>query len=58
MLELIDKLNGDRLIGQAKKQLEFVHQQGELYDIQINTYKNSIESSVDLITRTCLEQII
>uniref|UniRef100_UPI00039AB5A4 hypothetical protein n=1 Tax=Heyndrickxia sp. FSL K6-6286 TaxID=2921510 RepID=UPI00039AB5A4 len=54
MLELIDKLNGDRLIGQAKKQLEFVHQQGELYDIQINTYKNSIESSI----RICLEQTI
>ncbi|WP_420889540.1 phosphotransferase-like protein [Heyndrickxia oleronia] len=57
-LELMDKLSGDRLIGQAKKQLEFVHQQKEVYDIQIDTYKNSIKSSNDLIVRICLEQNI
>ena len=57
-LELMDKLSGDRLIGQAKKQLEFVHQQKEVYDIQIDTYKNSIKSSNDLIIRICLEQNI
>ncbi|MBU5212937.1 chloramphenicol phosphotransferase CPT family protein [Bacillus oleronius] len=57
-LELMDKLSGDRLIGQAKKQLEFIHQQKEVYDIQIDTYKNSIKSSNDLIVRTCLEQTI
>ncbi|QQZ05922.1 hypothetical protein I5818_05550 [Heyndrickxia oleronia] len=54
----MDKLSGDRLIGQAKKQLEFVHQQKEVYDIQIDTYKNSIKSSNDLIIRICLEQNI
>lgn len=57
-LELMDKLSGDRLIGQAKKQLEFVHQQKEEYDIQIDTYKNSIKSSIDLIIRICLQQNI
>lgn len=48
-LDRREQERGDRTIGQAKKQLEFVHQQNERYDIEIDTYKNSIEFNVNLI---------
>lgn len=41
-LEQIEKARGDRKIGQAKKQLEYVHK-NEIYDIEVNTFIESIE---------------
>lgn len=40
-LERREKIRGDRHIGLAKKQLEFVHE-GEVYDIEVNTYLESV----------------
>jgi chloramphenicol 3-O phosphotransferase len=48
-LERREKARGDRSIGQAKKQLEYVHQQNEVYDIEVDTYHQGIESSVEAI---------
>jgi chloramphenicol 3-O phosphotransferase len=48
-LEHREQARGDRNIGQAKKQLEFVHQQNEVYDIEVDTYRDTIESCVKLI---------
>ncbi len=48
-LEWREMARGDRSIGQAKKQLEYVHQQNEVYDIEIDTYHQGIESSVEAI---------
>jgi chloramphenicol 3-O phosphotransferase len=41
-LELREKARGDRNIGQAKKQLEYVHK-NEIYDIEIDTLIDSTE---------------
>lgn len=40
---------GDRTIGQAKGQLEYVHQQNEQYDVEVDTYRDGIEKNVKLI---------
>jgi chloramphenicol 3-O phosphotransferase len=40
---------GDRTIGQAKRQLEYVHQQHEVYDSEVDTYRDGIEYSVKKI---------
>lgn len=41
-----EKLRGDRCIGQAVKQLEFVHQQGEVYDVEVDTFKDGLDVCV------------
>jgi chloramphenicol 3-O phosphotransferase len=41
-LERREKARGDRNIGLAKKQLEFVHK-NEIYDIEVNTYTENAE---------------
>lgn len=41
-LERREKVRGDRNIGQARRQLEYVHK-GEIYDIELNTDIDSIE---------------
>ncbi|HYE08721.1 MAG TPA: AAA family ATPase [Patescibacteria group bacterium] len=41
-LERREKARGDRNIGLAKKQLEFVHK-NEIYDIEVDTFTESVE---------------
>ncbi|MFD2444243.1 AAA family ATPase [Bacillus sp. CGMCC 1.16607] len=48
-LERREILRGDRTIGQAKRQLSFVHQQNEQYDLEINTFLDRSEMSVEKI---------
>ncbi|WP_342429669.1 AAA family ATPase [Neobacillus sp. FSL H8-0543] len=48
-LEQREKARRDRSFGQAKKQLEYVHQQNEVYDIEIDTYHKGMEPSVEAI---------
>lgn len=43
-LEQREKARGDRIIGQAKKQLEYVHKI-EIYDIEVNTLLESVEEN-------------
>lgn len=40
---------GNRTIGQARRQLAFVHQQGEIYDIEVNTNEISLEEAAKSI---------
>jgi len=51
-LERREKARGDRNIGQAKKQLEYVHK-AEIYDIEVNTAFESIEE----ISRKIIEAL-
>ncbi|MDF2855815.1 MAG: hypothetical protein K0Q87_1666 [Neobacillus sp.] len=53
-LEQREKARGDRSIGQAKKQLEYVHQQNEVYDIEVDTHIQGTESSVEAIIEKLL----
>lgn len=48
-LERREKARGDRRIGQAVKQLEYVHQQREVYDVEVDTYRDSLDSCVKRI---------
>lgn len=47
-LENREKERGERLVGQAKSQLNYVHQQGEVYDIEVDTCEE-MDSAVDAI---------
>lgn len=40
---------GDRTIGQARRQLAFVHQQGEIYDIEVDTNEISYQEAAKSI---------
>jgi chloramphenicol 3-O phosphotransferase len=42
-LERREQARGDRTIGQAKHQLQYVHK-NEIYDIEVNTFKENMES--------------
>jgi chloramphenicol 3-O phosphotransferase len=53
-LERREQARGDRSIGQAKKQLDYVHQQNEVYDIEVDTFHQGIESSVEAIIEKLL----
>jgi chloramphenicol 3-O phosphotransferase len=48
-LERRERDRGDRTIGQAKGQLEYVHQQNEHYDLVVDTYRDGLETNVKLI---------
>jgi chloramphenicol 3-O phosphotransferase len=48
-LEKREKEIGDRTVGQAKRQMMFVHHQGEVYDIEVDTYKLSFEEAAKTI---------
>jgi chloramphenicol 3-O phosphotransferase len=48
-LERREAVRGDRVIGQAKNQLTFVHQQNERYDINVDTFQDGMEACVDQI---------
>lgn len=41
-LEKREKERGDRPVGQAKSQLNYVHQQGEVYDIEVDTSEGMV----------------
>ncbi|WP_179133914.1 phosphotransferase-like protein [Halobacillus massiliensis] len=53
VLNAREKARGDRTIGQAEKQLEFVHQQGEVYDVAVDTSK---EGAADIILNLLKKQ--
>lgn len=48
-LERREKVRGDRCIGQAVKQLDYVHQQGEVYDVEVDTFREAIEDCARVI---------
>lgn len=50
-LERREKARGDRDIGQAKFQLERIHGH-RIYDIEVNTYENSIDECAKQIINT------
>jgi chloramphenicol 3-O phosphotransferase len=41
-LERREKIRGDRNVGQAKRQLEYVHK-NEIYDVEVDTFTESVE---------------
>lgn len=47
-LERREKERGDRRIGQAKEQLEFVHKE-EVYDLKVDTFRDGLEGCVEKI---------
>ncbi|WP_083675948.1 chloramphenicol phosphotransferase CPT family protein [Paenibacillus borealis] len=47
-LERREKERGDRRIGQAKEQLEFVHKE-EVYDLEVDTFRDGLEGCVEKI---------
>ncbi|WP_342438860.1 hypothetical protein NSS79_07535 [Paenibacillus sp. FSL L8-0436] len=47
-LERREKERGDRRIGQAKEQLEFVHME-EAYDLKVDTFRDGLEGCVEKI---------
>lgn len=47
-LERRERVRGDRNIGQARRQLEYVHK-SEIYDIEVNTFVESIEECLNKI---------
>jgi len=48
-LERREKARGDRTIGQAVRQLNFVHQQNEVYDVEVDTHLLNLEESAQVI---------
>ncbi|KAA0547449.1 AAA family ATPase [Bacillus sp. BGMRC 2118] len=46
-----EKERGDRTVGQAAFQLGYVHQQKEVYDIEVNTAENTIKECAELIVQ-------
>ncbi|WP_066052743.1 chloramphenicol phosphotransferase CPT family protein [Robertmurraya korlensis] len=48
-LERREQVRGDRRIGQAKLQLQFVHQQSETYNIEVDTFKYGMEKNAQAI---------
>jgi chloramphenicol 3-O phosphotransferase len=55
-LERREQARGDREPGLAKRQLQFVHQQNEVYDIEVNTHLESHASSAKKISDKLLER--
>lgn len=53
-LERREMVRGDRRIGQARLQLQFVHQQNEDYDIEVDTFTNGTEESAQAIAEFVL----
>lgn len=47
-LEGREKIRGDRNLGLARKQLEFVHR-GVAYDMEVNTYLDSVSKNAKKI---------
>lgn len=55
-LERRERARGDRNIGQAKRQLEYVHKI-EMYDIEVNTLLESVEESSNRIIEVLISGI-
>jgi chloramphenicol 3-O phosphotransferase len=53
-LEKREKERGDRTIGLSKKQLKFVHQQNEAYNIEVNTALESLDTCADKVVKKYL----
>ena len=53
-LERRELERGDRTIGQARAQLQYVHQQGEKYDFEIDT-SGSMDSSIKELVNVIME---
>jgi chloramphenicol 3-O-phosphotransferase len=53
-LERRELARGDRRIGQARLQLQFVHQQKEAYDIEVDTFNNGTKASAKAIAEFVL----
>jgi chloramphenicol 3-O phosphotransferase len=54
-LERRERERGNREIGQALKQLEFVHKD-EVYDVEVNTYADSVEYCAEIIVQQAMKQ--
>ncbi|QOR67810.1 AAA family ATPase [Cytobacillus suaedae] len=48
-LERRERERGNRTIGQAKRQLDFVHQNGETYDVEVDTFLEMIDACTNRI---------
>jgi chloramphenicol 3-O phosphotransferase len=55
-LERREKSRGNRTIGQAKKQLEYVHK-NEIYDIEVNTFHESVEENSNKVIEALNNEI-
>jgi chloramphenicol 3-O phosphotransferase len=51
-LERRELQRGDRPVGQGKSQLQYVHQQNEVYDVEVNTETQSMLECVEIILDT------
>ncbi len=47
-----EESRGDRQVGQGEGQLTYVHQQGEIYDVEVNTLSESLDSCVERVLGT------
>jgi chloramphenicol 3-O phosphotransferase len=56
-LERRERERGDRTIGQAKRQFEFVHQNGEAYDIEVDTFHEPLEVGAARIVEAVNENL-
>ncbi|WP_404332670.1 chloramphenicol phosphotransferase CPT family protein [Mesobacillus maritimus] len=54
-LEKREKARGDRTLGLSRKQLKYVHQQNEVYDIEVNTGYESLDICTDKIVKEYLD---
>ncbi|RLJ82071.1 chloramphenicol 3-O phosphotransferase [Planococcus citreus] len=50
-----EKNRGNRIIGQGRAQLEFVHRQNETYDIEVNTMETSLEVAAERIVARIMD---
>ena len=55
-LEKRELERGDRTLGLSKKQLKYVHQQNEAYDIEVNTGLESLDTCADKIVKKYLNE--
>ncbi|MEH7884352.1 hypothetical protein V7654_08495 [Bacillus sp. JJ1609] len=44
-----EKARGDRTLGQAVRQLDFVHKQKEVYDVEVDSFQMSLGSAAKVI---------
>ncbi len=46
-----EEARGDRQVGQGEAQLAYVHQQGEVYDVEVNTFHEGLDSCGERVMR-------
>lgn len=54
-LERREKARGDRTLGQAVRQLDFVHQQKEVYDVEVDSFQMSYDTAAKVIAEKVKE---